>query len=316
MSRAHPVTVVAFGGNAMWPRGERGSPAEQIAHARAACEPLAPRIANGERFVLVHGNGPQVGRELDRGFLSRASVDPSPLDVCVAATQGTMGYFIELALREALQAVGLEARIATLATLVRVDADDPAFGHPDKPVGPFYSAEEAARIAAARGVRFVEDSGRGHRQVVASPIPREVLDLGAISALLDAGHVVIAGGGGGIPVVRRGDGHHVGVEAVVDKDHTAALIATALHAEVLVDLTGVDFVYRDFGKPTEEALPRLRLAEARALHAAGQFPPGSMGPKILATCTFLESGGGEVLISSMRKLEEALAGKVGTRIVP
>jgi len=312
----HPVTVVAFGGNAMWPSGERGSPAEQIAHAHAACHPLASRIAAGERFVLVHGNGPQVGRELDRGFAARATIDPVPLDVYVAATQGTMGYYLEIALREALRAAGAEARIATLATLVRVDEADPAFQHPDKPIGPFYSETEAARIAHERGARFVEDAGRGHRQVVPSPRPIEVLDLGAISALLDTRHVVIAGGGGGIPVVREASGALRGVEAVVDKDHTAALIATMLRARSLVDLTGVDFVYRDFGKPTQAALPRLTLDEALALHAAGQFPPGSMGPKILAACAFLQAGGGEVLISSMRGLEKALSHELGTRMVP
>ncbi|MCK6550299.1 carbamate kinase [Myxococcota bacterium] len=308
------VTVVAFGGNAMMKKGESGAPEQQVRNAYVACAPLAGLVARGARLVLVHGNGPQVGRELDRGFAARGAVPPVPLDVCVAATQGTMGYFIELAMRRALRDRNVEAKVATLATIVRVDADDPAFARPDKPIGPFYSVEEAERVAVERGARFTDDAGRGHRQVVPSPLPREVLDLGAVAALVDAGYLVIAGGGGGIPVVRRSDGLLHGVEAVIDKDHTAAVLAAALGARELVDLTAVDYVYRDFGKPGQRAIREMTVDEARRMFAEGQFPPGNMGPKVAAACKFLENGGDSVLISSMEHLALALAGEVGTRI--
>ena len=276
------ATVVAFGGNAMMRAGQAGTPAEQIANARAACGPLVERVARGDRLVLVHGNGPQVGVEL--------AATGATLDVCVAATQGTMGYFLELALRDALRARGVEARIATLATLVRVERDDPAFAAPDKPVGPV-----------------------GARRLVASPAPREVLDLGAIAALIDAGYLVIAGGGG-IPVVRGPGGDLAGVEAVIDKDRTAALIGAALGARELFDLTAIDVVYREFGTARATPLPRLTVDEARRLLAEGQFPPGSMGPKVEAACAFLDAGGDSVLITAMDTLDAALRGDTGTRI--
>jgi carbamate kinase len=287
------LTVVAFGGNAMLLPGEAGSPREQIANARTACAPLVELLRRGERLVLVHGNGPQVGRELDRGFLARTKITPMPLDACVAATQGTMGYFLELALRQALRQARLDARIATLASLVRVDADDPAFATPDKPVG---------------------DAGQGPRKVVASPMPREILDLRAIRALVASDHLVIACGGGGVPVVVGDDGDLVGIEAVIDKDHTASLLGRLLEARELIDLTNVDFVYRDFGRASQTPLSHLSLPVARRMAAEGQFPPGSMGPKIEAACAFVEAGGDSVLISSMAKLDAALRGEVGTRI--
>lgn len=311
---ARDVTVVAFGGNAMMRRGERGDPEEQIENARAACAPLAELILAGRRFILVHGNGPQVGRELDRGYLARDLVPALPLDASVAATQGTMGYFLELALRRALEARGVAAKIATLATLVAVDPADPALLRPDKPVGPFYSREEAERIGRERGVTFAADADRGYRQVVASPRPRAVLDLGAIATLSDAGCVVIAGGGGGIPVVRGRDGQLRGVEAVIDKDHTAALIGRLLGARELIDLTSVDFVYRGFGGPAPVPLATLTLDEARRMVTSGELPAGSMGPKVAAACDFLEGGGERVLIGPMERLGEALAGRLGTRI--
>lgn len=289
-----PLTVVAFGGNAMMEAGEAGTPAQQIAHARAACGPLAELVARGERLVVVHGNGPQIGQEVRRGLLARDVVPPLPLDACVAATQGTMGYFLELALRDALHGAGVEARVATLATLVVVSRDDPAFGAPDKPIGPV-----------------------GERRLVASPRPIEVVDASAVRALIDAGHVVVACGGGGIPVTRRAGGALEGVEAVIDKDHAAALLARELGARELVILTNVDFVYRDFDTPHAEPLPHLARDLALRMLAEGQFPPGSMGPKIRAACDFLDAAnaaGESVLVSSMRDLPRAIRGEVGTRI--
>jgi carbamate kinase len=287
-----PLTVVAFGGNAMMEAGEAGTPDQQVAHARAACGPLAEICARGERLVVVHGNGPQIGQEVRRGLTAREVVPPLPLDACVAATQGTMGYFLELALRDAFHEAGVPACIATLATLVVVDPSDPAFGAPDKPIGPV-----------------------GQRRLVASPRPLEIVDASAIRALVDADHVAIACGGGGIPVVRRADGSLHGVEAVIDKDHAAALLARELGARSLVILTNVDYVYRDHGKAGATPLPTLRRADALRMLGEGQFPAGSMGPKIQAACDFLAGGGESVLVSSMRHLASALRGEVGTRVI-
>lgn len=309
------VTVVAFGGNALLPPGAAGTNAEQIANARRACAPLVERLIAGGRMLFVFGNGPQVGHELLRSHAARAEVPPAPLDVCVAATQGTMGFFLELALRAELRAAGHEVPVSSVLTLVRVDADDPAFAAPDKPVGPFYDASEAGRLHRELGWVLAEDAGRGHRHRVPSPRPRELVDAQAVHDLLDAGHVVIAGGGGGIPVVRGPDGQLRGVEAVIDKDRTAALLGLAVGAAELIDLTGVDHVYRGFGRPDRVALPSLTAAEAAALHRAGEFPAGSMGPKIEAALDFLAGGGEEVLITSMGRLAGALRGEVGTRIV-
>jgi carbamate kinase len=309
------VTVASFGGNALLPRGSRGTAAEQLAAARGACAPLAGRLRDAGRLLVVFGNGPQVGQELLRSHAARAEVPPSPLDACVASTQGTMGYVLELALRAEMAAAGVSTPVSSVLTLVRVDAGDPAFGAPDKPVGPFYRAAEAERLRRDRGWAMVEDAG-AWRRVVPSPRPLELVDAAAVAALLAAGHVVVAGGGGGIPVVRRDDGSLAGVEAVVDKDRTAALLARAVGAGELLDLTTVDFVYRGYGTPRAEPLPRLTAAEARDLHAAGEFPPGSMGPKIEAALDFLAGGGRSVLVTALARLAEGLRGEVGTRIVP
>lgn len=306
--------VVAFGGNALWPRGGTGAAAEQLANARAAFSPLVQRLGDGARLLLVYGNGPQVGAELLRHHAARAEVAPATLDVCVAATQGSMGYLLELALRMELERAGLDTPVTAVSTLVRVDPDDPAFASPDKPVGPYYDAAQADELRARLGWQLVEQLGGGYRRVVASPRPRELVDAAAVHALLAAGHVVLAGGGGGVPVARAARGW-VGVEAVIDKDHTAALLGRAVGASELYDLTAVDAVYRGFGRPGAVPLPRLTAAEARALAAAGELPAGSMGPKVEAALEFLR-GGDRVLITSLARLAEALAGRGGTWILP
>jgi len=281
--------VVAFGGNALWPRGSRGEPAEQLAHARHACAPLVARLREGARVLLVFGNGPQVGAELLRSHAARAEVAPAPLDVCVAATQGSMGYLLELALRAELARAKLDLPVTSVSTLVRVDLADPAFAAPDKPVGPFYDADDAARLRD-RGWTLTAQPGGGFRRVVPSPRPLELVDAAAIHALLDAGHVVLGGGGGGVPVARTAHGTLVGVEAVIDKDRTAALLGRMVGARELYDLTAIDYVYRSFGRADAVALPALTAAEARRLAAAGEFPAGSMGPKIDAALDFLATG--------------------------
>jgi len=309
-----PAIVVAFGGNALWPRDGTGEPAEQIANARRACAPLVDRLRGGARLLIVFGNGPQVGAELLRHHAARAEVAPAPLDVCVAATQGSMGYLLELALRAELTRAGLDVPVTSVSTLVRVDPADPAFATPDKPVGPFYDAAEAARLRD-RGWTIVEQRAGGFRRVVASPRPSALVDAAAIHALLDAGHVVVAGGGGGVPVARTADGALVGVEAVIDKDHTAALLGRTVGARELYDLTNIDYVYRSFGRADAVALPALTIAEARRYAAAGEFPAGSMGPKIDAALDFLATGD-RVLITALPRLADALAGRCGTWITP
>ncbi len=306
-----PILVVAFGGNALWPRGSRGEPAEQIANARRACAPLIDRVRGGARLLLVYGNGPQVGAELVRHHAARDEIAPAPLDACVAATQGAMGYMLEVALRAELARAGLGLPVTSVATLVRVDPADPAFATPDKPVGPFYDADQAGRLRD-RGWTLVPQPGGGFRRVVASPRPRELIDAAAIHTLLDAGHVVLAGGGGGVPVCVR-DGILVGLEAVIDKDHTAALLGRTVGARELYDLTTVDYVYRSFGRLDQVALPALTAAEARMLAAAGEFPAGSMGPKVEAALDFLATGE-RVLVTALPRLGDALAGRCGTWI--
>lgn len=307
------LSIVAFGGNALWPPGRAGEFEAQVDAARSALAPLVRRVERGARLILVFGNGPQVGAELLRSHLAQSEVTPASLDVCVAATQGTMGYALERALRDALAERGVRASVATVSTLVRVDPEDPAFARPDKPVGPCYTAAEASRLVTERGFKL-RLTPHGHRRVVASPRPQEVLNLDVLRDLLNAGHVVIAGGGGGVPVRRAADGRWVGVEAVIDKDWTAALMGRALGAPELIDLTGVDYVQRGFGRADATALPTLSVAEARQLLAAGEFPPGSMGPKIEAALWFLERAE-RVLITSLERLGDALDGRCGTRLV-
>lgn len=305
------ILVVAFGGNALWPRGSDGDPGEQIAHARRACAPLIERLRGGVRLLIVYGNGPQVGAELLRQHAARDAVTPAPLDLCVAATQGTMGYLLELALRTELAHAGIDLPVTSVATLVRVDPDDHAFATPDKPVGPFYDAGEAA-VLRERGWVLREQPGGGFRRVVPSPRPIELVDAGAIRTLLEAGHVVIGGGGGGVPVVST-PSSLLGAEAVIDKDFTAALLGRMVGARELYDLTTVDYVYRSFGTPDAMPLPTLTAADARELAAAGEFSAGSMGPKIEAALDFLTTGD-RVLITALPRLADALAGRCGTWI--
>lgn len=306
---AAPPAVVALGGNALIRPGEEGSAAEQWVRVRELAPALARLAARGP-LVLTHGNGPQVGRLLLRSDLCADQVPPEPLELAVAATQGEVGLMLQ-------QCLGpLCARpVVTVLTQVRVRPEDPAFGAPSKPIGRYFTAAEARRLAAEHGWVVHEDVGRGWRRVVASPEPVEVIELPAIRALLAAGCVVIACGGGGVPVIPA-HGTLAPVEAVVDKDLSTALLARALGAERLWILTGVDEVLVDFGTPDARPLRELRAAEAAALLAQGQFPEGSMGPKVRAALRFLEGGQGEVGISSPEQLDALAAGRRGTRIRP
>ena len=314
-SLARPVAVVAFGGNALLRPEDLGTVDEQRRRAEEATEWLVELVRRGHDLVVVHGNGPQVGQVLIQMEEAATKVPPGTLDVAVAQTEGGMGFLLETALRNRLAATGDGREVTTVLSLVVVDGDDRGFRKPSKPVGPFFSRWRAETLRRDHGWDMVEDSGRGWRKVVASPRPLEVLGLSGVRELLGRGHVVIAGGGGGIPVVRRGDGSLAGVEAVIDKDFTASCIAQYLAADLFVILTGVPEVRRDFGTPREAPLPELPLAEARALLAAGQFPAGSMGPKIEAAVEFVAATGKTVLITDTEHLSAALAGEGGTRVV-
>jgi len=264
----------------------------------------------------VHGNGPQVGNILIQAEEAADKIPPQTLDFCVAQTEGSMGFLLELAFDNELPRAGFRKQCVTIMTQVEVDAADPAFLKPSKPIGPFFSKERAELLQKTAGWAMVEDAGRGWRKVVASPKPRAVRGVEIAAALINRGHIVIAAGGGGIPVVVSDDGEVRGVEAVIDKDYAASMLAASLSANLFIILTGVDRVSKDFGKPTQLALPEIDVATAKRLLGEGQFPPGSMGPKIDAAIRFVEAGGHEVLVTRAELLSEALDGKTGTFIRP
>jgi carbamate kinase len=309
------LIVVAIGGNAVYPPDIKGTAGEQLAMMAEACEQLVCVLRAGYRLVLTHGNGPVVGNILFRMARTSRELSPMPMDVCVAHSQGGMGYMLQQTLANVLARRGDATPVTSIVTQVEVDASDPAFANPTKPVGKFFAKDDADRIAAETGWQFVEDSGRGWRRVVPSPLPRHILDTVALKALLAGGVIPIVCGGGGIPVVRGANGALSGVPAVIDKDMTSALLAAEIEAGVLVMLTGVERVALDFGKAGERWIDRMSADEARKHFADGQFPPGSMGPKITAALDYLARGGREALITSLERLDDALAGRAGTRIV-
>lgn len=313
---AQKRVVIAFGGNASYPPNIKGLASEQISLIAQACEHLVSIVKDGYRIVLTHGNGPVVGNILFRMARTAKELPPMPMDVCVAHSQGGIGYMLQQTLANVLHERGVDMQVGAIVTQVEVDADDPGFSNPTKPVGRFFSHEEAEQLTREQDWCFVEDSGRGYRRVVPSPQPRRIVELGAMEALLAADVIPITVGGGGIPVTRDDHGCYHGVSAVIDKDLTSAMLAVELGAQSLVMLTGVDRVALDFGKPTQRAVERMTAAEARRHHAEGQFPPGSMGPKIEAALRYLDGGGSEVIITSIECLHDALTGTAGTRIVP
>jgi carbamate kinase len=265
---------------------------------------------------VTHGNGPQVGNVLLRSDLAAHLLPRLPLDTCVADTQGGMGFMLQQCLDNAFCQVGVRRPTVTVVTRTVVQFDDPAFRRPSKPIGNFYEEAQARRRMAADGWVMEEDAGRGWRRVVPSPEPREIVEERAIRALLDTGAIVIAAGGGGVPVVRQADGSLLGVEAVVDKDLASALLAANLGAEVLLILTGVEHVALDFGRPTRRDLHEVTATELAGHAAAGQFAPGSMLPKVQAAMRFLALGGRRAVITTAELSEKALAGETGTQVVP
>ena len=308
-----PTAVVAIGGNSLVGAGGHGSLSEQRQALEVTCRGIAAVLERGYRVVITHGNGPQVGDAWRRSELAAAEVEPLPLDVCVAETQGSIGYLLQQTLEEALARRHLRQPVATVVTQVLVSEDDPAFAHPTKPVGPPHTREEADQRRASMGWEMVEEEGRGWRRVVASPQPLAIVEFAAIRAALARNVVVIACGGGGIPVVL--DANRLrGVEAVIDKDRASSLLASQLGAELFLISTSVDEVYLHFGKHWQRPLDHLSVADARRYLAEGEFPPGNMGPKIEAAIAYLEHGGRLVIITSPEQMIPALQGVAGTRL--
>ena len=303
------TVVVALGGNVLTREGQPGTHEEQVANARLMARSVARIIDAGWRTVITHGNGPQVGNLAIQQEEGSRLVPAQPLSVLGAMTQGQIGHVLGRAIAEAS---GTD--VVTVVTHVEVDRDDPAFSEPTKPIGPFFGPRRARRLAAERDWVVRQDAGRGIRRVVPSPDPRSILEADAIAMLVEKGFTVVASGGGGIPVVRRGR-RRVGVDAVIDKDLSAERLASDIGADTLLLLTGVDRVTVDFGMPAERPLAEVTLDEARELLAQGQFPPGSMGPKVTAAIRFVEGGGARAIITSPRRAVAALAGNHGTRLV-
>ncbi len=307
--------LLALGGNAMTGPDGRARAEDQIAAAAVAAERVGELAAAGFDVVVTHGNGPQVGNLLVKNELAAAIVPPVPLDWCGAQTQGTLGLILLDALDAALARRGLDRRTAALVTRALVDGDDPGFTRPTKPVGRYLPADEA-KLLIGHGQTWEDRGERGWRRVVASPEPLEILDAAAVKSLVAAGFLVVANGGGGIPVVREPDGSLRGVEAVIDKDLGAALLARAVDAEVLVIATDVEAAVVGWGTPDARPLGRVDVAELRRLAAEGHFASGSMGPKVEAAARFVERGGARTVITSLDRIADAVAGKVGTVVVP
>ena len=308
--------IVALGGNALLRPHQIGTIDEQREPAQTSARQIRQLIEMGYRVVITHGNGPQVGNILLQNELAKNRTPPMPLDVCGSESQGMIGYLIQQSLHNELRASGIDLPVVTLLTQVIVDKNDPAFQAPSKPVGPFCSREEAEKAVREKGETWMEDSGRGWRKAVPCPYPREFAEVGTIAGLIEQGTVLIAGGGGGIPVIRENDGSLRGVEAVVDKDLAASLLAKSIKSDMLAILTDVSQVALNYGRPNQQNLSRLTVGDARAYLEQGYFGKGSMEPKIRAAVEFVLAGEGQALITSLDNLVEGVKGLQGTRIVP
>jgi carbamate kinase len=312
----YPKLVLALGGNALIRAGEAGTLEDQRRRLSQALAPTADLVTAGFALVITHGNGPMVGNLLLQMECARATVPPMPLFISDADTEGGLGYLIQQCLVNELRRRGQAQSVVTVVTQVLVSAADPAFAAPDKPIGPFYPAGEAGRLKAERGWQLLEDAGRGWRRVVPSPRPLAIIEQDVISYLLRGGIIVIAAGGGGVPVIRQPDGDLAGVEAVIDKDRAAAVLAREISADLLIFLTAVEYAYVDYRQPGQRPLRTLNCAEAREFLEAGHFAAGSMGPKIESALDFLSQGGQRVLITHPESLAAALQGRTGTHIFP
>jgi carbamate kinase len=309
------TALVAVGGNSLIRAGQKGTVAEQLENTRRTATAMVGLIRQGYALVITHGNGPQVGAALLRSERASDQVYAQTLDVCGASTQGEIGYLLSQSLNDELQAAGLKVPVMAMLTQTLVSRDDPAMQAPSKPIGPFYSRANAEQKRITLGWTIVEDAARGYRRVVPSPEPIEIVELEVIRDLVKDGVLVIACGGGGIPVVRENGGVK-GVEAVIDKDRASALLAAQLGVDLFAISTDSDYVYFDYRKPTQKPIERTTVHEIERLYAQGQFPPGNMGPKIESALRFLKAGGKEVVITSYEHLCDAVAGRAGTHIVP
>jgi len=310
-----PIAVIAFGGNALLRPQDHGTQEEQFTLTWKASRWLVEIIDRGYELAIVHGNGPQVGNIMIQIEEAITKIPPQSLDVAVAQTQGSMGFMLANQLRNRFNEEELQKNIACVMTEVLVARDDPAFETPTKPVGPYFTSYRANLLMQEEGWQMVEDAGRGWRKVVPSPKPLEIIGSGMLRGLIQGGAVLIAGGGGGIPVYRDVGGYLRGVEAVIDKDYVASILARDLEADLYIVLTQVPMVAENFGRPNQRWLRRLPVSKAREMLESNQFPPGSMGPKIRAALEFVETTGKEVLITDQEHLKRALAGDSGTFIV-
>lgn len=307
------TALIAIGGNSLIRAGERGTLEEQLKNATATARAIAKMVSLGWTVTVSHGNGPQVGAQLLRSERASGEVYTHTLDMCVATTQSEIGYLLQSALEDELKKLNIEREVLVIPTMVKVDPKDPAFSNPTKPIGPFYSKEVAEEKKASLGWNIVEDAARGYRRVVPSPEPMEVMQLDIIKRIMDMGIITVALGGGGIPVVEH-DGRIVGSEAVIDKDRSSSLLASGLGVDLFIISTDADQVYVDFKKPTQRGIKHATADEMQAFAAEGQFPAGSMGPKVESAIRFVRNGGKKVIITSYEYLVDALEDKAGTHI--
>lgn len=306
--------VVALGGNAILQPGQKGTADEQIENVYKTCKQIASMIKEGYKVIITHGNGPQVGNILIQNGAAADKVPAMPLDICGAESQGQIGYMMQQQLTNILGQMGIKTPVVTLVTQMVVNREDPAFKKPTKPVGPFYTKEYAETAMKEKGENWIEDAGRGWRKVVPSPNPIRIVEIDAILDLIDKGCIVIANGGGGIPVVEE-EGLYKGVEAVIDKDFGGERLAFNVKADTFMILTDVPKVYVNYNKPDQKQLDEVTLREIEELQGEGHFKAGSMGPKVEACRRFVVNGGKQAIITSLDTAVEALEGKAGTRII-
>lgn len=310
-----PIVLVALGGHAFMQRGEKGTVQIQERNAEKICQTMQTLVDRDYNIVITHGNGPQVGNLLLLNESGDESVPKMPLDVLVAQTEGSLGYFLQQAMLNELRKRSKKRYVVTVVTQVLVDPEDEAFKKPTKPVGPFLSKEEAEHRRDELGWNIVEDSGRGWRRLVPSPSPIKVVQRHMIRESAEGGNIVIAAGGGGIPIVKKEDGSYEGVEAVIDKDLTSSILANQIGAEIFVILTEVPQVYTGFGTDAQRPIGAITSERLREMFEAGEFPPGSMGPKVEAVWDFLENGGKRAIITNPETMSDALLGRGGTHII-
>ncbi|HLE08492.1 MAG TPA: carbamate kinase [Thermodesulfobacteriota bacterium] len=313
-SETKKTIIVSLGGNCIIRRRETGTIKEQFENTRKACSFIAKTVSAGKNVIITHGNGPVVGNILIRQEAAKDAVPPMPLYICDADSEGGIGFMIQQTLYNELLKTKKIRDVVTVVTQIVVDKKDSAFSNPAKPVGPYYTKEEAEALSRKKGWFMKEDSLRGFRRFVASPRPLKVIEAGIIKKLSESGVIVIAAGGGGIPVVENPDGTLHGVDAVIDKDLATSTLAREIGAEEFINLTQIEMVYLDFGKPAQRGIPRMDVREAKKYLKRGEFLAGSMRPKVEAAIEFLEDGGKEVIITTPELIEDAMEGKAGTRV--